>query len=106
MDTQRAIEILKENSENQNVRPIVREALRMAVDAMEWKPMATAPKDGSFILAKLAHGDPKKVRWASAEESADLRGGEPDDYFDVWEDEDGGDWADPRGWKPIESHNA
>ena len=67
------------------------------MSSYDWQPIATAPKDGTFILA---HWDAVKyprgfvestrydiVKWNSA--------------IDEWVDDDSGEFSEPTHWMPL-----
>lgn len=73
----------------------------------DWQDIATAPKDGSYIVAGRFGRDleliyVKHCRWMSAGEIAVLEGdwGHPEDYDPAWCDEDD-DPIYPTHWIPL-----
>lgn len=69
----------------------------------DWKPIESAPKDGSHIIAaRFSRGHLDWVshaHWASAEDSAEAEGGSPDDYISCWSRE--GDEICPTHWQEL-----
>ena len=77
-------------------------ALDAPAEGDVWRDMDSAPKDGTEIWAYLFDSGIRRVRWCSAEESAEIEGGAPDDYEACWCEVD--DWDEiwsPKWWLPL-----
>lgn len=74
---------------------------------MDWKPIATAKKDGSYIIAGRFRPSGELVwvkhsRWMSADDIASCYGGSPEDYDAGWADgEDEDEPCYPTHWMPL-----
>lgn len=71
-----------------------------------WQPITTAPQDGRLILsARFKDSEIKWVReacWVSAEDMAEMHGGEPNEYEPAWATlGDDSDPIYPTHWSPV-----
>jgi len=99
------------------LRPAIIAALSAAKELLDkpavgggWKmmqrPISEAPKDGS-IFWSLDRDKWRATRFCSAEETAKLLDGKPEDFNDVWADpEDGSDNWEPKVWLSYEALSA
>lgn len=71
---------------------------------MEWHPIETAPKDGTPIWAYLFDVGIRKLRYWTAEQIAEVEGGNPDEYQESWYEWDDSDqeWG-PLFWLPADA---
>lgn len=71
---------------------------------MEWQPMKTAPRQGQVVWAHLYQTGIRAVRYMSAEEMAELEGGDPSEYDPAWVEaaNDRIEWA-PHWWLPYDA---
>lgn len=82
---------------------------------MDWQPIETAPRDGTWIQARIpGHGSDNVIAWVGGllNDKGEERGGwgymedgePPDDWTDgvCWEtNEDGLPSTNPTHWKPL-----
>jgi hypothetical protein len=60
-------------------------ALLARLDALEWQPIETAPKDGAWFLAWRAHETrPRIVRWDATYDAAESEFGEHVYHLERW----------------------
>lgn len=62
----------------------------------DWRPIETAPKDGTFILAVIAGFKPAVVRFMCAPGRSDWI-----DSSDNWTSDIGGPFWEPTHWMPL-----
>lgn len=73
-----------------------------------WQPIATGPKDGSYIIAGCFGSLRSLVwvkhsRWITTQEIAELEGGEPEDFSPGWTDgDDDSEPCYPTHWMPLQ----
>lgn len=70
----------------------------------EWKPIETAPKDGTKVWAYLFQTGIRIVEFESAQDAADRYGGDPDDFEGQWVESLQKDEAwEPLWWLPYDA---
>lgn len=69
-----------------------------------WRPITTAPKDGTKIWCWLHDKGIMLMHWMSAADNASESGGEPEDYIACWvlSSDPTDDWH-PEFWIPIDA---